>query len=176
MSEIKSSWPRTVALVRAYDQQLDDAQRQKVLSWARALLEVRERNGSRREKAIAAIKVTQRSGLIGELFEPMVRLAVDAGWKNRGWPARLGLTAAALTLATVGKRNAGIAALGSAVAVPLWMVLGAGGTLAGTLVEELARSHQKETSEPQIRPQLHSRLVKLTLPERLPNPESDPGW
>jgi hypothetical protein len=136
---MESSVSRTVAIVRALDQQLDVAQRQKVLSWAQALLYIRTGRGSARSKAIAAINVTRRSGVIGELLERMIAMATEAGWRNRGWPARLGLAAALVTLVTVGKRNAGIAALGGAVGVPLWMVLGAGGTLAGTLVDELGR-------------------------------------
>jgi hypothetical protein len=139
MPEMESSVSRTVVIVRALDQQLDVAQRQKVLSWARALLDIRTGTGSARSKAIAAINVARRSGVIGELLERMVAMASEAGWKNRGWPARLGLAAALVTVATVGTGNAGIAALGGAVGVPLWIVLGAGGTLAGTLVEELAR-------------------------------------
>jgi hypothetical protein len=127
MPEMESSVSRTVAIVRAVDQQLDVAQRQKVLSWAQALLDIRTGRGSARSKAIAAIDVTRHSGLIGELLERMIAMASEAGWKNRGWPARLGLGAALGTVVTVGTGNAGIAALGGAVGVPLWIVLGAGG-------------------------------------------------
>lgn len=142
MPDIESPVPRTVAVVRAFDQRLDEVQRQKVLFWAQALLRIREGTGSPREKAIAAITATRRSGFIGDLLARIVRLAIDAGWKNRTWPARLGLGTAVVTLATVGNHAAGIAALGGAVGVPLWIVLGAGGTLAGTLVQELTRSHR----------------------------------
>ena len=138
---------RTVALVRALDQHLHEVQREKLRSWAATLLRIRESNLSAQKKAVAAIQATLQSGIVRDLLSRIMRLAMDAGWRERAWPARLGIGAAVLTLATVGNQGAGIAALGGAVGLPLWMVLGAGGTLAGTLVQELA-SPRERTERP----------------------------
>ncbi len=61
-------------------------------------------------------------------------------WDERGLKSRLGLSGAAAGLVIFGGQGAGIAALGTAIAVPLWVVLGAGATFAGFLYEELTRS------------------------------------
>lgn len=61
----------------------------------------------------------------------------------------MGLSAAAVGLAVFGNQAAGIAALGSAIGVPLWIVLGAGSMFADQLLKELsgALSASKKTSE-----------------------------
>jgi hypothetical protein len=55
------------------------------------------------------------------------------GWDKRSWKARLGMGAVIATLMTVGNAGAGIAALGTAIGVPLWIVIGA-----GAIVDEVA--------------------------------------
>lgn len=47
-------------------------------------------------------------------------------WDQRSTTARLGLGGAAIGADVLGGQNAGIAALGTAVGVPLWIVTGAG--------------------------------------------------
>ena len=42
-------------------------------------------------------------------------------------------------IALFGSQSAGIAALGTAIGVPLWVVLGAGAAFANSLIEELKR-------------------------------------
>jgi hypothetical protein len=45
----------------------------------------------------------------------------------------------ALGLAAFGSQGAGVAALGTAVGVPLWVISGAGASMAGVLLDELKR-------------------------------------
>ena len=45
--------------------------------------------------------------------------------------------ALAITILTIGGEGAGIAALGTAIGVPLYLVVGAGGVLLGTIIDEL---------------------------------------
>ena len=54
-------------------------------------------------------------------------------------PARLGISAAALGLLFFSGQAAGIAAMGGAIGVPLWIVFGAGGTFAGVLIDEIKK-------------------------------------
>jgi hypothetical protein len=68
------------------------------------------------------------------------------GWDNRSASQRLGIGVAGTAFALFGPANAGIAALGSAVAVPLWVVFGAGAMFARHLYEELGRQGEDETS------------------------------
>lgn len=55
----------------------------------------------------------------------------------------MGMGAAATGLALFGGANAGIAALGTAIGVPLWIVLGGGAMFAKYLFDELT---QKEAA------------------------------
>ena len=68
------------------------------------------------------------------------------GWDNRSTSTRFGLTGAAVGIALFGGQTAGIAALGGAVGVPLWIVLSSGALFAHTLYSELARKSERTSS------------------------------
>lgn len=61
------------------------------------------------------------------------------GWDERGTKSRFGIAGAGIGLAVFGGQGAGIAALGGAIGVPLWVVLGAGAYFAPVLIDELAK-------------------------------------
>ena len=69
------------------------------------------------------------------IFREMKRHA----WDNRSAKVRSAYAGVALALATVGGQSAGIAALGGAIAVPLWVVFGAGAAFLRVLYEALER-------------------------------------
>jgi hypothetical protein len=75
-------------------------------------------------------KVTQGTTLIAKSLK-------TAAWDKRGLPARLALSAAIAGVLFFGGQGAGIAALGSAIGLPLWVVFGAGGAFLGVLYEEI---------------------------------------
>lgn len=107
-----------------------------LLQWAEEMNAIKNRSGSLVEKATSAIQVTANS----KVLLPVMKLAGSElkrlGWDDRGLPARfaIGAAAAALTLSGSG---AGIAALGGAIGVPLWVVFGAGGAFFGVIIDEL---------------------------------------
>ena len=71
----------------------------------------------------------------------------DLAWDNRSLPARLGIAAAVVTAITFGGQGAGIAALGTAIGVPLWVLFGAGAMFLGELYERFTgKKHQLETT------------------------------
>ncbi len=61
----------------------------------------------------------------------------ELGWDNRGLSGRLGIATAVATVVAFGGQGAGIAALGTAIGVPLWVVFGAGAAFLGVLYEEI---------------------------------------
>lgn len=124
----------------------EPADREALLSWLKKLREIRDSSVSNAAKARAALLASVNTRVVLALMKalaPEVRLAVVASrralWDDRNWAARLGLAGVALGAATFGSQGAGIAALGSAVGVPLWLVLGAGGSFLGAMIEELER-------------------------------------
>lgn len=115
-------------------------EQQLLLNWAKSLLTIRQSSLPVHKKAAAAVKLTRDSKAIWPLMKVISRELKRVGWDDRSWKARLGLGAIVATIAAVGNAGAGIAALGGGIGVPLWVVIGAGGTFAGVLVDELTKS------------------------------------
>lgn len=70
----------------------------------------------------------------------------ELGWDNRGWAGRLGIGTAIATAVLLGGQSAGIAALGTAIGVPLWVVFGAGAAFLGEIIERFTGKRPVETS------------------------------
>lgn len=126
--------------------------------WAEQLLLIKQSEHSNLIKGKEAIKVTVKSKVIIHILKTMARELkldqIDASriksfspksfsknlygtWKKRSLPVRLGLGASTVTMIVFGSQGAGIAALGTAIGVPLWVVFGAGATFAGVIYEEI---------------------------------------
>jgi hypothetical protein len=56
-------------------------------------------------------------------------------WDARSWRLRLGLGAIIAAFVVVGNGAAGIVPLGAGIGLPLWLIAGIGGTLAGVLAD-----------------------------------------
>jgi hypothetical protein len=78
-------------------------------------------------------------GVVLPAVKIIARETKRLGWDDRSLPGRLGIGGAAVGLALFGGQGAGVAALGTAVGVPLWVVFGAGATFLGVLYEEITR-------------------------------------
>jgi hypothetical protein len=107
--------------------------------WARKLLEIRSSPLTKLEKAKAAVSLTASSKVVWPVAKIVAKEAKRIGWDDRSKTARLGLGGAAIGAAVFGGKSAGIAALGTAIGVPLWVVLGAGASFANVLIEEVTR-------------------------------------
>lgn len=123
--------------IQLFCERTDEDERSNISEWLKALLAIRRSTRSDWQKASDAWEETRRKRILRRLLKRLADLAYAWGWRNRSWPARLGCGVALGTLASVGSQGAGIAALGGAIGLPLWIVLGAGGTFAGTLIQEL---------------------------------------
>ncbi len=58
-------------------------------------------------------------------------------WKSANWAKRIALVGGGIGLAIGGSQSAGIAALGGAIGVPLFLVTAGGGALIGLIIESL---------------------------------------
>lgn len=111
--------------------------------WAQRLLALRERDVSRLQKMREALRLTRDSKVVWPAVKIAASKAKQIGWDDRSPKARIGLGAAAIGAAVFGGKSAGIAALGTAVGVPLWVVLGAGASFAAGIVEEISRRSKR---------------------------------
>lgn len=130
-------------LATAYLDQASMEERAVLLRWAQQMVAVRESDGLPIEKAKRAILLTVQSGAIQPFLVFIGGEIKRVGWDERGLPERLALSAAATAALLFSGQGAGIAALGGAIGVPLWVVFGAGGAFAGVIIEEINRRNKK---------------------------------
>jgi hypothetical protein len=112
-------------------------QQQALLEWSKDLLAIRRSDDSVVDKVKAAVAATAQRKVIWPIVRVVLYRLKRLGWDERSWKARLGIGAALATVIVFGGQGAGIAALGTAIGVPLWIIFGAGGTFAGLLIDEL---------------------------------------
>jgi hypothetical protein len=143
----ESARPDDHAVIQYLSERLSDEERGALIGWARDLLAIRSGTEAPMRKARRALGATYRRKVVTTLLSTTAGSLKDLAWDDRSWSARLGIGAAAITAATFGMQGAGIAALGSAIGVPLWIVLGAGGSFAGMLVDELSRGRTPRVGE-----------------------------
>jgi len=137
-------------------------ERQILLSWAQQLVAIRDGNLSTIEKAKASVSATVESKAIWPFLNLVGRELKRLGWDERGFAARIGLSAAALALLIPGKGAAGIAALGGAIGVPLWVVFGAGGAFVGVIIQELNKQTPPEPSAASREKVVEGEVLKKT--------------
>ncbi len=124
-------------------EQASEQEQSALARWAEALMQIRMSNLSAFDKAKRSIAVTIDSKTILPLVKFAGAELKRIGWSERSLPGRftIGAIVAALTLSGSG---AGIAALGGAIGLPLWVVFGAGGAFAGVVIEEVRKTRAKE--------------------------------
>ncbi|KAB8189290.1 hypothetical protein FKV24_009405 [Lysobacter maris] len=106
--------------------------------WAQKMLDIRASNFSAFEKSKRAIAASIDKKVLAPILNVVWREMKRVGWEERSLPAKMAMSAAAAAL-TLSGQGAGIAALGGAIGVPLFVVFGAGGALAGVIIEEIRR-------------------------------------
>lgn len=119
-----------------------DAQGEALRVWLVSLLELRDRDMPKLLKGKEAIAITAKSKVIWPLVSIMGKEIKRLGWDERTSSQRWGLGGAGAGLALFGGQGAGIAALGTAIGVPLWVVLGASSMFARTVLGELVKKRE----------------------------------
>ncbi len=122
-------------------------EREALLYWMINLLQIRHSKLSSLQKAKQAIALTKRSEVTWPVVKMLAGELKRVGWDERTTKGRAGLLTAGGALALFGGQGAGIAALGTAVGVPLWIVLGAGAYFATGFIQELISRMPRETQE-----------------------------
>lgn len=91
-----------------------------MLLWMVNLLQIRDSKVLALVKVKDAVLLTARSRVVWPLAKLVAVELKRIGWDDRGTKSRAALATAAATLALVGGQGAGIAALGTAIGLPLW--------------------------------------------------------
>ena len=149
-------------VARAVVRELDPEQREVLANYTASLLLLRGKDLPTQTRVLDAIDLTADAKVLGVLTKGSGRLLAKHAWTDRSWAARIGLSAAAIASILTAGQGAGIALLGTAVGVPLWIVFGAGGAFAGELLDEIARARAG------------AEQVSDTDPDPVPEPELEP--
>lgn len=122
-----------------------DVERDALLRWTSGLLEIRDSSLPAIKKGKQALQLTLNSEVIWPTTKIIGREIKRLTWDERGAKGRLSIAGVVIGATVFSGQGAGIAALGTAVGVPLWVVLGAGGAFAGMLIEELTPQKHQST-------------------------------
>lgn len=126
-------------------------EREALLYWMLQLLQIRDSKLTSMQKARQAVLLTKRSEVTWPIVKMLAAELKRVGWDERTAKGRAGILTAGGALALFGSQGAGIAALGTAIGVPLWIVLGAGAYFATGFIQELVERMPKE-SRPHFKP------------------------
>lgn len=105
--------------------------------WIEKMLEIKASKLPTVTKSSKAITVTLKSKVILPIIKLMAREIKRHGWDDRSTKSRFGLIGVGGGMVAFGSQAAGIAALGGAIGVPLWVLTAAGATFVGVLYEEI---------------------------------------
>jgi hypothetical protein len=150
---------------------IDFVEKQTLARWIEDLIEIKSCGLPALERARRAISLSASSTLMIATVKMVGREIKRHGWDNRSRSARFGLSGAAVGLAVFGGQGAGIAALGTAIGVPLWVIFGAGAAFMGVLYEEITGHRLKNNASYQV---IEAEKIDQTSPkdvERLPGNE-----
>ena len=125
-------------------------EKEALIRWIDCLLELKTSNLPALQKAKNAISLTATSNVVATTAKTIAREVKRLGWDDRSLTARLGMGAAATGAAFFGGQGAGVAALGAAVGIPLWVIFGAGGAFMGVLYEELTGKRRNTKTSYQV--------------------------
>lgn len=103
--------------------------------WAEKLLDIRNMKISSLKKSKLAIDLTLRSNIIWPTVKAIAKNTTKFAWAERSGWQKWAMGGIAIGAAVFGGKQAGIAALGTAIGVPLWVVLGGGAAFAKLLID-----------------------------------------
>ncbi|WP_452233054.1 hypothetical protein [Lacinutrix sp. MEBiC02595] len=120
-------------------EKLNTSEKEEILAWAKNVKEIQnDKNLNVKDKIKSLKELDNKTAFIS--LGKIIKTKTKKSWKNASWAKRLGVIGASGALLTVSGSGAGIAALGGAIGLPLFLVTAAGGTLIGTLIDELSKN------------------------------------
>jgi hypothetical protein len=124
-------------------EKLNDREKQNVLNWAVEVKKIQQNNKLTTKEKIYDLKNLNNK----QAFKNVISIALNYSksyWKKANWAQRIGIIGLTSGLIVAGASGgAGIAALGGAIGLPLFLVTTAGGTFIGTIIDSLNKKNEK---------------------------------
>lgn len=113
----KETEQRTVAI--RVSESASEQEREALLLWMLQLVHIHDSGASTLQKAKQALQVTSQSKVVWPVVKILAQEVKRLGWDERGTKSRFGIIGSGAGLVLFGTQGAGIAALGTAIGVPL---------------------------------------------------------
>lgn len=123
----------------------NDEQKAALNAWANQLLIIKSSDASLLQKQGRMLKASARMDVLKPVFHMIGKEMKRLGWDERRTHERWGIGAAAAAFVALGNSGAGIAAFGTAIGVPLWVLFGGGAMFLSLLIQELHREQKPTT-------------------------------
>lgn len=124
-------------------EKLNETERQNVLNWAVEVRKIQHNNKLTTKEKIYDLKNLNNK----QAFKNVISIVLNYSksyWKKANWAQRIGIIGLTSGLIVAGASGgAGIAALGGAIGLPLFLVTTAGGTFIGTIIDSLNKKNEK---------------------------------
>lgn len=124
-------------------EKLNETEKQNVLNWAVEVKKIQQNNKLTTKEKIYDLKNLNNK----QAFKNVISIALNYSksyWKKANWAQRIGIIGLTSGLIIAGASGgAGIAALGGAIGLPLFLVTTAGGTFIGTIIDSLNKKNEK---------------------------------
>ena len=145
-AKIKEDRKNQKALVKSLVSGISFEEKNELKAWCEGLIQIKNSSKSKKEKLKEIFLITKDRKIIFPILKSVSKSVKKLAWDKRSTKSRLGVLGLGLGLTVLAGQSAGIAALGGAVGVPLWIVFGAGGTFAGFVIEEIERNNQQNST------------------------------
>ncbi|MAO07486.1 MAG: hypothetical protein CL596_02105 [Alteromonas sp.] len=118
---------------------LSQKEKAKILAWAKEVRAIqKDPNLNFKEKFKALKELNNKEAF--SATNKFVMMHSKKYWKHAPWTERMAIIGLAGGVVIFGGSGAGIAALGGAIGLPLFLLTGAGGALVGMIIERLDKN------------------------------------
>jgi hypothetical protein len=122
---------------------LNQSEIEQIENWLTGLISIRNSEDSFKLKFQKTVQFTKKATPVKSVMKLFALTIKEYSWDKRGRAARFGGAGIVGSLLVFGPQGAGIAAFGTAIGIPLFIVFGAGGLFAGVVLDEIARNKKE---------------------------------
>ena len=133
---------KTSNTIKNFLKVLSEEEKEELLIWAEKCQKIQKAKYPIKRKFKEIAKITAEHKAIQNVFNIIWRQTQKNLWTDRSFVARAAVLGGAVGVFLGGFGGAGIAALGSAIGVPFFLVTAAGGAFLGMLIQELKQEKE----------------------------------
>lgn len=123
-------------------ERLTHTEKEVLLEWAKKVKSIQQNKSLNMQVKIKELRTLNNSKAFNSCTK-LITAYSKKYWKSASWAERMGIIGGVGALTLFGFGGAGVAALGGAIGVPLFLLTAAGGTLIGTIIDKLENKNQK---------------------------------